>query len=106
MTKKRFKDVLIEFDKAKRNLENEQQNFRIDVMRFMKNKGIPVRVVFFGDSFGLDIDFDVPNWQDVPLKMPLNVLCDFCKEFGCDFEYTNCDGHRWIFSFGGLSVGY
>ena len=106
MTKKRFKDVLIEFDKAKRNLENEKRNFKIDVIIFMKKKGIPVRVLFFGDAFGLDIDLNVPNWRDVPLKIPLDVLSDFCKEFGCDFEYTNCDGNRWIFSFNGLSMEY
>ncbi len=106
MTEKQFKDVLIEFDKVKQNLDAARRNFKIDVIVFMKEKGIPVRVVFFGDSFGLDIDFDAPNWQNVPLKIPLNVLCDFCKEFGCEFEYTACDGHRWIFSFGGLSIGY
>ena len=32
--------------------------------------------------------------------------CDFCKEFGCDFEYNNCDGDRWVFSFNGMTIGY
>lgn len=101
-----FKDVLIEFDKARQNLDDAKRTFQIDVIVFMKKRGIPVRVLFFGDSFGLDIDLNVSNWQDVPRKIPLDVLSDFCKEFGCDFEYTTCDGDRWIFSFNELSMGY
>ena len=103
---KRFKDVLIEFDKAKQNLDDAKRTFQIDVIVFMKKRGIPVRVLFFGNSFGLDIDLNVSNWQDVPRKIPLDVLSDFCKEFGCEYEYTNCDGDRWIFSFNGLGMGY
>ena len=102
----RFKDVLIEFDKARQNLDDAKRTFQIDVIVFMKKRGIPVRVLFFGNSFGLDIDLNVSNWQDVPRKIPLGVLSDFCKEFGCEYEYTNCDGDRWIFSFNGLGMGY
>ena len=102
----RFKDVLIEFDKARQNLDDAKRTFQIDVIVFMKKRGIPVRVLFFGNSFGLDIDLNVSNWQDVPRKIPLDVLSDFCKEFGCEYEYTNCDGDRWIFSFNGLGMGY
>ena len=101
-----FKDVLIEFDKAKQNLDDAKRTFQFDVIVFMKKRGISVRVLFFGNSFGLDIDLNVSNWQDVPRKIPLDVLSDFCKEFGCEYEYTNCDGDRWIFSFNGLSMGY
>ena len=99
MTKKQFKDVLIEFDKVKQNLENEKKIFKIDVIVFMRKRGIPVKVLFFGDTFGLDIDININNVGKVPRKIPLDVLTDFCKEFGCDFEYTACDGDRWIFSF-------
>lgn len=106
MTEKQFKDVLIEFDKAKQNLNDAKRSFQVDIIVFMRKRGIPVKVLFFGDSFGLDIDLNIKNWRDVPRKIPLDVLTDFCKEFGCEFEYTACDGDRWIFSFGGLSIGY
>ena len=106
MTNKRFINVLIEFDKVKQNIEREKKIFAFDVKEFMRNKGIPVKVLFFGKTFGLDIDLNVSNWQDVPRKIPLDVLSDFCKEFGCDFEYNNYDGDRWIFSFNGMTIGY
>lgn len=106
MTNKRFRNVLIEFDKVKQNIEREKKTFAFDVKEFMRNKGIPVKVLFFGKTFGLDIDVNVSNLQDVPRKIPLDVLSDFCKEFGCDFEYNNYDGDRWIFSFNGMTIGY
>lgn len=106
MTNKRFRNVLIEFDIVKENMEREKKTFVFDVKEFMRNKGIPVKILFFGRTFGLDIDVNVNNWQDVPTKIPLDVLSDFCKEFGCDFEYNNCDGDRWIFSFNGMIIGY
>ena len=102
MTNKRFKDCLVEFDKAKQKMEREIIMFKLDIKEFMINKGIPVKVLFFGEigeTFGLEIDLNRDNWEDVPSKIPLDVLTDFCNEFGCDFEYTNCNGHRWIFSF-------
>ena len=92
---KRFKKCLIEFEKTKRE-------FVFNVKEFMRDKGIPVKLTFFGDTFGLDID----NMRDVPRKIPLDVLTDFCKDFGCEFEYTCCDGNRWIFSFNKLNMGY
>lgn len=101
-----FKNCLIEFDKAKQKLAREKRTFEFDVKEFMRNKGVPVKVLFFGNTFGLDIDLNINNCQDVPRKIPLDVLSDFCKEFGCEFEYNNCDGNRWIFSFNGLSIGY
>ena len=106
MTNKRFRNVLIEFDIVKENIEREKKTFVFDVKEFMRNKGIPVKVLFFGKTFGLDIDINVNNWQDVPRKIPLDVLSNFCKEFGCDFEYNNYDGDRWIFSFNGMKIGY
>ena len=106
MTNKRFRNVLIEFDKVKQNIEREKKTFAFDVKEFMRNKGIPVNVLFFGKTFGLDINVNVSNLQDVPRKIPLDVLSDFCKEFGCDFEYNNYDGDRWIFSFNGMTIGY
>lgn len=106
MTNKRFKNVLIEFDKVKDNLKREKKTFEFDVKEFMKNKGIPVKILFFGNTFGLDIDLNTNNWQNIPKKIPLNVLSDFCKEFDCDFEYNNCNGTRWIFSFNGLYMDY
>ena len=106
MTNKRFKNILIEFDKVTQNFEREKKTFEMDVKEFMRNKGIPVKILFFGDTFGLDIDLNISKFQDVPRKIPLDVLSDFCKEFCCDFEYQNCDGHRWIFSFNGMEMGY
>lgn len=104
MTNKRFRNCLIEFDKVKQNLEKEKRTFKFDVTEFMRDKGIPVRVLFFGDTFGLDIDLSFNNWRDVPRKIPLDVLTDFCNEFGCEYEKT-VNGHRWIFSFYGLDIG-
>ena len=106
MTEKRFKNALIEFEKAKNELKKEKRTFVFDVKEFMLKNGIPIKVLFFGDTFGLDIDLNIHNWRDVPRKIPLDVLTDFCKEFGCEFEYTNSDGERYIFSFNGLSMGY
>lgn len=105
MTEKQFKQYLLNFDKAKKTLEQEKMNFKFDVIGFMRNNGIPVKVLFFGNTFGLDIDVNIHNFSNVPRKIPLNVLSDFCEEFGCDFEYTNCDGERYIFSFNGLNMG-
>ena len=106
MTEKRFKSCLVEFDKAKQIMDEEKIIFAFDVMEFMRDKGIPVKILFFGNTFGLDIDLNVKNWEDIPRKIPLDVLSDFCKEFDCQFEYSNCDGGRWIFSFNGLNMGY
>jgi len=106
MTKKGFKKCIIDFNKAKKDLEKSKRDFKYEVMDFMRDKGIPVNVLFFGDTFGLDIRLNIDNWQNIPRKIPLDVLTDFCKEFGCEFEYTNCDGERYIFSFNGLSLGY
>lgn len=106
MTGKRFKNSVIEFNKVKRNFKESGRSFKFDVKEFMERRGIPVSVLFFGTSFGLDIRVDVKNWRDVPRKIPLDVLSDFCDEFGCEFEYTNCDGNRYIFTFNGLEIGY
>lgn len=32
-------------------------------------------------------------------KFTAKVLADFCEEFDCEFEYTTCDGDRYIFTF-------
>lgn len=104
-TNKRFKDSLIEFDQAKQKLQKEKRTFIFDVKEFMQDKGIPVRVLFFGKTFGLDIDINWTNAGKVPHKIPLDILSDFCKTFGCEFEHTN-DSHRYIFSFDGLNMEY
>ena len=103
MTEKRFKNCLNKFDKAKQKLEREKTTFIFDVTEFMRDKGIPIRVLFFGDEFGLDI-VNGNNFRDVPRTIPLNILMDFCDEFGCEYLYTNCGGNRWIFSFNGLDM--
>ena len=61
MSNKKFRNCLIEFDKLKTNLEKEKREFVFDVQTFMRERGIPVRVLFFGDTFGLDIDLNVKN---------------------------------------------
>ena len=45
---KNFKDCLIEFDKAQQNLNKSKTNFILDVRNFMRDKGVPVKVLFFG----------------------------------------------------------
>lgn len=104
--KEQFKQSVIRFNNAKKDFEKQKRNFKFNVIEFMRNKGIPVRVSFYGDTFGIDIRVDVDNWREVPRKIPLDVLTDFCNEFGCEFEYTNSDGERYIFSFNGLSIGF
>ena len=106
MTEKRFKNCLIELDKAKQKVEKEKRTFVFEVKEFMRDKGIPVKLTFFGDMFALDIDFNINNVGDVPRKIPLDVLNDFCKEFDCDFEYTYCEGKRWFFNFNKVDMGY
>lgn len=105
MTEKRFKKSIIVFNDAKRSFEKSKELFEFEVINFMEEKGIPVRILFFVDTFGLDIRVDINSFKNVPRKIPLNVLTDFCNEFGCEFEYTNCDGERYIFSFNGLNMG-
>lgn len=106
MTEKPFKDCLIEFNKAKQNLNESKMQFECDVIEFMRDKGISVRVLFFGNTFGLDINIPINNFGNISRKIPLDILTDFCDEFGCEFEYTNCDGARYIFSFDGLNMMY
>ena len=67
---------IIEFDKATQKFENEKRTFEYDVKIFMRDKGIPIKIAFFGSTFGLDIDSDVSNWRDIPRKIPINVLYD------------------------------
>lgn len=105
MTGKKFKNSLIEFDKAKKELHEQKMDFIFDVKRYMLKNGIHVRVLFFGDTFGLDIILG-NNLSETPQKIPLSVLSNFCDRYGCEFEYTNCDGKRYIFSFDGISMGY
>ena len=106
MTKKEFKKSIIEFEKAKQELNKSKRKFVFDVKEFMRMHEIPVRVLFFGTTFGLDIEINWNNIGNAPRKIPLNVLTDFCNTFGCEFEYINCDGKRYIFSFDGLSMEY
>jgi len=101
-----FKDCLIEFNKTKQNFNEIKEQFVYDVYDFMENKGILVRVLFFGDTFGLDIKRNWDNMTNSPRKIPLNVLTEFCNTFGCEFEYTKCGGSRYIFSFDGLNMEY
>ena len=46
MTNKRFKNILIEFDKITQNLEREKKTFEFDVKEFMRNKGIPIKILW------------------------------------------------------------
>ena len=101
---KQFKDALINYNEAVQNLIEAKKSFKAAVVAFMKEKGIPVRVEFFGDTFGVDIRCRA--MRDTPLKIPLDVLTDFCKEFGCEYEYTNCDGKRYLFSFNKLDMRF
>ena len=103
---KNFKDCLIEFDKAQQNLNKSKAHFILDVRNFMRDKGVPVKVLFFGNTFGIDVDININNVGNVSRKIPLDVLVDFCDKFSCEFEYTNCDGKRYIFSFDGLYMGH
>ena len=106
MTEFIFKQSLIDYDKAKKALKYAKAKFEADVMYFMEQYDIPVKVLYFGDTFGLDIRVNTFNFATVPRKIPLDVLMEFCKEFGCEFQYTCCDGSRWIFTFNGLDLGY
>lgn len=79
MTKKEFKKSIVEFEKAKQKLNKSKRKFVFDVKEFMRVHKLTVKVLFFGDTFGLDI---VINWDNIgnsPRKIPLNVLTDFCN---------------------------
>ena len=110
MTNTRFKKRLKEYDELINQLKYDKEEFKYDVIRFMKSRGIPVRINFFGDTFGVDIHItkqDCSSESEVPLKIPLNVLMDFCNEFGCEYEHTiDSLGKRYIFSFNGLDMGF
>ncbi len=100
----KFKEEIIKFNDAKEQLKFAKRQFETDVIIFMEKQGIPVRVLFFGDTFGIDIRVSMRNHSEVPHIIPLKVLSAFCDEFGCDFVYTCCDGNRWIFTFDKLSM--
>ena len=79
MTKKEFKKSIVEIEKAKQKLNKSKRKFVFDVKEFMRVHKLTVKVLFFGDTFGLDI---VINWDNIgnsPRKIPLNVLTDFCN---------------------------
>lgn len=103
---KQFKDALIEFDKAKKDFVKNRDKFKFDVMDFMKDKGIPVKVMFFTNFFEVAIDYyAINNFDTIPKQIPLDVLSDFCEKFGCVCDFSKCKGHRYFFKFNGLSMG-
>ena len=106
MVNERFKQSLIEFHKSKNDYNKEKGIFASDVEYFMDRQGIPVRVHFFGQRFGVDIKRTISTYRTVPNKIPLNVLMKFCEEFGCEFEKTCCNGNRYFFTFGKLDMSY
>ena len=101
-----FKRDLLIYKKAQEQFDKDKKRFRTEIILFFGKYDIPVKVLFFGKTFGIDIDINLSNIGEVPHKIPVEVLYDFCKEFGCDFEETVCDGSRWIFSFEGMFMGY
>lgn len=98
---KRFKQDVIDWNNTIKEFEESKEEFKFDCEEFMRNNAIKgVKLMFFGDAFGLDI------YCSNVSKIPLNILVNFCEEFGCTFEYTNCHGQRYIFSFDGLNMGF
>ena len=98
---KHFKQDIINWNNAQEEFKKSKGEFKFDCQEFMRNNGIKgVRLMFFGDTFGLDILCSNVS------KIPLNVLVDFCEKFGCTFERTIDSGERYIFNFDGLSMGF
>lgn len=68
MTKKEFKKSIVEFEKAKQELNKSKRKFVFDVKEFMRVHEIPVKVLFFGNTFGLDIEINWNNIGNAPEK--------------------------------------
>lgn len=69
---------------------------------FLKKYDTRVNVLLFGNTFGLENDSEFymtsMAWGKYKaFEFSIQVLYDFCKEFGCEFEKTTCDGDRYIF---------
>lgn len=109
MVNTRFKERLEQCEKLKNQFKKDKEEFKYDVIRFMGNRGIPVEINFFGGTFGVDIHTTkqyCSSESEALLKIPLNILMDFCNEFGCEYEHTiDSIGRRYIFSFNGLDMG-
>lgn len=99
MLNKRFKHKIDEFSKQKKEIRRAQHEFKIDIINFMAERDLSVNVLFFGSTFG--IETKTPPNESVPSlhRIPLSVLNDFCNHFGCTFQCTACEGHRYIFYF-------
>ena len=100
----RFKRAVTEYNHIISQFEDDKRLFIRDVENFFHKYRIPVKVLFFIDCFGIDINVNMNNVCEVPLSIPVKVLYEFCEEFGCDFKYTSCNGNRWIFSFDNLKM--
>lgn len=101
-----FKRGISVYNNAKNQYKEDLKQFKYDVINFMLEYDIPVKIYFFGNTFGIDIRRTFDDFGKVPLKIPIEVLYAFCKEFDCEFLYTTCDGHRWIFKIEGMSDTY
>ena len=101
-----FKKACEEYANINRNFKNEQIKFETDVERFMREKhNIPIKVLFFGNTFGIDIKHSWDRAGDLPFRLSLQMIVDISDEFGCEFLETCCDGSRCIFKFDN-SCGY
>ena len=97
-----FRDTL-----RKREIDNisfteKKREFEFDVKKwFADNYNIPVRVLFFVDSFGVETHYVSFNPKNTH-HFSIDLLYAFCKEFGCEFQSTRCADFRYIFYFDGV----
>ena len=84
--------------------QRKQHKILVDMFKlrveeyFLDEHNIPVRVLFYGDSFGVEREINIKTVFSTP-KITIQVIYDFCNQFELDFKYTTCNGDRYIFEF-------
>jgi len=86
----KHKMFIEEFLYAVRRYFLEKYDFRVNTVTGVEWFGVEKNIhYYYGGDTIIDTDFEFTS----------EVLYDFCKEFGCEFEHTSCDGSRYIFTF-------
>ena len=73
--------------------------FKLRVKQYFDEEyNIPIRVLTFGDTFGIERDVNINNFFDTP-HISIKMIYDFCNQFEVELKETCCNGDRYIFVF-------
>lgn len=118
-----IKDSLIEerkeiVKKLKKSIEYRSEHKKIIeefkhaiVNYFLTKYDVHVNVLKFGDSFGIEKDYNYYSKQlkfchGDAFKFNSKVLFEFCNDFECEFIHTSCEGERYVFTFEDVDMKY